>query len=89
MKHPKTKNPRACEVNSPVHYTVGGYEALDVIKAKLSPEEFAGYCKGNILKYIMRANYKGHHDTDIEKAAFYSRELAEHGKKETLPEKPF
>ena len=55
-------------VNNPRHYTVGGYEALDVIKAKLSPEEYRGYCKGNVLKYIMRANYKGHHDQDCEGA---------------------
>lgn len=65
------------EVNSPAHYTVGGYEALDVIKAKLTPEEFIGYCKGNILKYLMRANYKGFHDTDCGKATYYATEMEE------------
>lgn len=65
------------EVNSPSHYTVGGYEALDVIKAKLTPEEYRGYCKGNILKYVMRANYKEHHDQDCNKAEFYAKELAD------------
>ena len=64
------------EVKNPMHYTVGGYEALDVIKAKLSPEEYRGYCKGNILKYIMRSNYKGHHDTDCDKAQYYAQELS-------------
>lgn len=64
------------EVNNPDHYTVGGYEALDVVKAKLTPEEYRGYCKGNILKYVMRANYKGHHDQDCNKAEFYAKELA-------------
>ena len=64
------------EVNNPQHYTVGGYEALDVIKAKLTPEEYRGYCKGNILKYVMRANYKGHHDTDCDKAQYYAQELS-------------
>ena len=62
-------------VDSPPHYTVGGYEALDVIKAKLTPEEYRGYCKGNILKYVMRANYKGAHDIDCSKAEYYAREL--------------
>lgn len=62
-------------VHSPPHYTVGGYEALDVIRAKLTPEEYRGYCKGNVLKYIMRSNYKGHHDQDIGKALFYLEEL--------------
>lgn len=64
-----------CEVVSPAHYTVGGYEALDIIRAKLTPEEYRGYCKGNVLKYVMRSNYKGHHDTDCRKAEFYGREL--------------
>ncbi len=64
------------KVNNPTHYTVGGYEALDVIKAKLTPEEYRGYCKGNILKYMMRANYKGHHDQDCEKAGYYCKELS-------------
>lgn len=64
-----------CDVNHPKHYTVGGYEALDVIRAKLSPEEYRGYLKGNILKYIMRANYKGSHNNDCLKADFYTGEL--------------
>lgn len=63
------------DVNNPRHYTVGGYEALDVIKAKLTPEEFIGAMKFNVLKYLMRANYKGHHDQDCEKAQFYVKEL--------------
>ncbi len=59
------------DVNSPAHYTVGGIEAINVIKAKLTPEEFIGYCKGSGLKYLMRANYKGRHDQDILKAEYY------------------
>lgn len=64
-------------VNSPPHYTVGGYEAIDVIEAKLTKEEYRGYLKGNALKYLMRANYKGHHNEDIEKAQWYLRKLAD------------
>lgn len=66
---------RADVINNPMHYTVGGYESIDVIKAKLSPDEYRGYCKGNILKYLMRANYKEHHDLDIQKAHYYMKEL--------------
>jgi hypothetical protein len=62
-------------VNAPDHYTVGGYEAIDVIRSKLTTEEYIGYCKGNILKYTMRANYKGHHDEDLRKAAYYIKEI--------------
>jgi hypothetical protein len=66
-----------CEVNNPMHYTVGGYEALEVIRAKLTPEEWKGAMKFNVLKYLMRANYKGHHDKDVQKADFYMCELAD------------
>ena len=65
------------DVNNPDHYTVGGYEALDVIKAKLTPEEYRGFLKGNILKYLMRANYKGTHDKDCRKGRFYNEKLGE------------
>jgi hypothetical protein len=64
-------------VNAPKHYTVGGIEAIDVIKAKLTPEEYRGYLKGNLLKYLMRANYKGDHDKDCKKAAYYGKKLEE------------
>ena len=73
----KKKNIRDDVVNNPKHYTVGGYEAIDVMKAKLSPDEWRGACKANVLKYLMRANYKGHHDQDCEKALFYMKELVD------------
>lgn len=63
------------EVEQPDHYTVGGFEALDVIKAKLTPEEYRGALKFNVLKYMMRANYKGSHDSDCGKARFYAQKL--------------
>jgi len=50
------------------YYDAGGVEVLDVIRAKLTPDEFAGFLKGNALKYLCRANFKGSHDRDLEKA---------------------
>ena len=64
------------QVQSPPHYTVGGYEAIDILRSKLTHQEYQGYLKGNILKYMMRANYKGHHDQDCLKAQWYADELA-------------
>jgi hypothetical protein len=46
-------------VNQPAHYTQGEIECIDAIQAALTPEEFAGYCKGNALKYIWREQHKG------------------------------
>ena len=85
------------KVNKPDHYMVGGCEAIDVIKAKLTREEFIGYCKGNVLKYTMRSNYKGDHDTHLRKAEYYIREAVDacHDKEaayattQEIPERPF
>lgn len=57
-------------VNSPNHYRVGGIETLDFIEAKLSPEEFNGYCLGNVLKYVSRYKQKNGLE-DLKKAQFY------------------
>ena len=46
------------EVNHPPHYGFGGIEVIDYIKAKLTPEEFRGYLKGNVIKYISRDDHK-------------------------------
>ena len=53
------------------YYGEGGFETLDIIKAKLTPEQFRGFLLGNIIKYSCRANYKGEFDRDIEKVRFY------------------
>ena len=53
------------------HYDAGGIETIDIIRAKLTPEQFQGYCLGNALKYLCRANFKGGPQRDIEKAQVY------------------
>ena len=58
-------------VNHPKHYTVGGFEAIDVIEAKLTQEQFKGYLLGTILKYQMRHNYKGKPLQDAKKAQWF------------------
>lgn len=57
-------------VNHPPHYTRGGIECIDAIKAALTEEEFRGYLKGNALKYIWRERHKGK-DEDLAKAGWY------------------
>ncbi len=58
-------------VNHPAHYKSGGIETIDVLEAKLSPEEFQGYCLGNALKYLTRRHYKGKPFEDMQKAHWY------------------
>jgi hypothetical protein len=62
-------------VNSPPHYRDGGIETIDYIRAKLTPEELAGYLKGNALKYLSRAGKKGDAAEDYQKAAWYINQL--------------
>lgn len=64
-------------VNHPPHYTYGGIETIDFIKAKLTPEEFKGYLKGNILKYGSRVGHKGDPAQDAGKLAWYASKYAE------------
>jgi len=62
-------------IDHPDHYTVGGIETIDFIKAKLTPEQFEGYLVGNLLKYVARANHKGSKAQDYAKAAWYADAL--------------
>ena len=59
------------------YYDAGGISTMDVIKAKLTPEQFKGYLLGNQIKYSLRLNHKGDPERDAEKAANYSRLLVE------------
>ncbi len=57
------------------YYDAGGIEVLDIIKSKLTPEQFKGYLLGNVIKYACRANWKGTLNRDIEKLSNYSEWL--------------
>ena len=69
------EEPKASTVNHPPHYTVGGIETIDYIQAKLTPDEFRGYLKGNIIKYTSRAQYKDYPEEDIDKMVWYALKL--------------
>lgn len=57
-------------VNHPKHYTVGGIETIDFIKAKLGTEGTIAYCLGNVIKYVTRWKDKGGLE-DLKKAQWY------------------
>lgn len=53
-------------VNHPPHYTVKGFEVIDIIDA------FGlNFNMGNALKYLLRADRKGNKKQDIQKALWY------------------
>ena len=57
-------------VNHPGHYTFGSIEVIDYIRDKMTPDEFQGYCMGNILKYVSRHKHKNGVE-DLKKAQVY------------------
>ena len=57
-------------VNSPSHYGQGEIEAIVYIKDFLTKEEYIGYLRGNIAKYLHRWRYKNGVE-DLEKAQVY------------------
>ena len=52
-------------IKSPKHYKLEGLniESIDVIRATLGKEGFKSFCKGNIMKYLIRRIIKRHRFT--------------------------
>lgn len=71
-------------VDKPTHYTSGAVECIDAIRSALTPDEFRGYLKGNIMKYVWRERHKNGVE-DLQKAAKYLdwliSEMQKNGKK--------
>jgi len=61
-------------VDRPIHYAAGTIECIDAIEAQLSAEEFRGYLKGNIIKYLWREKHKGGMES-LKKAKWYLNKL--------------
>jgi len=64
-------------VNKPSHYGQGSIEAIEYIKDFLNDDEFQGYLRGNIAKYLHRFPYKNGLE-DLKKAQVYLGWLIEH-----------
>lgn len=83
FKRPKERSEDACEkgttedlINKPNHYHIGGFDIYEIMQAKFTPEEYQGFCKGNILKYNLREAHKGGL-SDLKKARFNQERLIE------------
>lgn len=68
------------KVNHPSHYTYGSVEVIDYIKQTLGKEGFKGYCLGNVIKYISRAEHKNGLE-DYKKAKWYLDKMIEEEEK--------
>ena len=67
---------------NPSYYKDGDIECIDAIESSMTPEGFAAYCKGNILKYIWRYEKKDKL-IGLKKAQWYLNMLIEVEEKKT------
>lgn len=70
-------------VNRPEHYRQGGIECIAAIESALTPEEYRGYLKGNIIKYIWRERLKAGLES-CQKSQWYLNRLVEFTEKNNL-----
>jgi len=63
-------------VNNPSHYGNGQIECIDYLEDFMTTEEFIGYLRGNIGKYLHRCRYKNGLE-DLRKAEWYLKKLIE------------
>ena len=70
VEHNDEVEPTNDAVQHPSHYTHGGIECIEAIKASMTADGFCDYCKGNIIKYIWRWRDKGGVE-DLRKASVY------------------
>lgn len=57
-------------VSHPAHYTSGKIEVIKIMEDQLTSEEYRGYIKGQVIKYITRERYKNGLE-DLKKARWY------------------
>lgn len=67
-------------VYRPPHYTQGKVECIDAIEASMTPEEFSGFLKGQVIKYIWRYEKKWDPLEDLEKTKYYLDKLIDFAK---------
>lgn len=61
---------------NPNYYKQASIELIDFMEETSSPEEFQGYCKNNVLKYVVRYKNKNGVE-DLNKAMWYLQRLIE------------
>jgi hypothetical protein len=65
----------SCPVESPDHYNTGAIEAIEAIRASMDADQYFGYLKGNVMKYLWRYDYKEKPVEDLRKADWYLNRL--------------
>lgn len=72
-------------VNHPSHYTQGGIECIEAIESALTPDEFVGFLKGQVLKYTWRSGHKDDIVQDTAKGIWYAQRLIKFVEEQKCP----
>ena len=61
----------------PDYYKQNKVQTIDAIESQLTPEEFKGYLKGNVIKYLSRGGKKvgSPESEDMKKAQWYLKRI--------------
>lgn len=62
------------QVDHPDHYNQGSIECIEALKACMTPEEYHGFCPGNVITYVWRYRNKNG-IKDLKKAKWYLETL--------------
>lgn len=65
-------------VTHPRQYTQGKVQMIRALESMLTPGEFRGYLRGQVIKYIWRCELKGNPRQDCMKAHWYLQRLLDH-----------
>jgi Protein of unknwon function (DUF3310). len=63
-------------INHPEQYNQYSREVIDTMEGMSTHEEFVGYLKNNVIKYLARYKFKGGKES-LEKAQWYLSRLIE------------
>lgn len=66
-----TTEDTSSKVYAPAHYTHGGIECITYLQAKSTPEEFKGYLRLSVMKYLSRVGHKDDEAQELRKAAVF------------------
>lgn len=64
-------------INKSPHYNAGSIECIDALKEWLTEEQYRGFLKGNVIKYLCREGHKDSREQDCEKAKYYLDKLVQ------------
>lgn len=68
-----TKEVETSAIN-PAHYKDTPIQFIDAVKAAMTDQQFQGFLRGNVIKYLWRYENKGGKQ-DLEKAEWYLKRL--------------